>query len=103
MNDQKKERHPGEWFAEAPNPDEWEGWKIRTKNPDKTSNVISWEIARISGYDPEYDEATATLMACAPVLMEACQRLLVCMQLAGWEGDDAAEFARNAIDKATIK
>lgn len=39
--------------------------------------------------------------AAAPDLLEACQRLLVCMNLAGWENDDAAITARAAVAKAT--
>jgi uncharacterized Zn finger protein (UPF0148 family) len=38
---------------------------------------------------------------CFPDLLEAVNRLLVCMSLANWENDDAAVFARAALAKAT--
>lgn len=46
-------------------------------------------------------DANARLICAAPELLEACQMLLVCMNLANWEGDPAAEKARLAIAKAT--
>ena len=45
--------------------------------------------------------ANDRLVATAPELLEACQRLMICMKLANWEGDDAALFANAAIQKAT--
>ena len=45
-------------------------------------------------------EDSARLMAAAPDLLEACKRLLVCMAIANWEGDDTAVAARAAIAKA---
>ncbi|RQR97029.1 MULTISPECIES: hypothetical protein [unclassified Burkholderia] len=45
-------------------------------------------------------EFDAHLIAAAPELFEACQMMLVCMSLANWEGDFAAEKARAAIAKA---
>ena len=54
----------------------------------------------ISGLGHEEQE-NARLIAAAPDLLEAVNRLLVCMSLANWENDDAAVFARAAIAKAT--
>lgn len=48
-----------------------------------------------------FREADAILYAAAPELLESVHQLLRCMELAGWENDDAAIFARAAISKAT--
>jgi hypothetical protein len=45
--------------------------------------------------------ANARLISAAPELLHACQMMLVCMNLADWEGDPAAIAARYAIKKAT--
>lgn len=45
-------------------------------------------------------QANADLIAAAPELLEACQLMLTCMGLAGWENDLAAIKARTAIAKA---
>jgi dephospho-CoA kinase len=44
--------------------------------------------------------ALSELVAQRDELTEACKRLLHCMDLAGWDGDDAAIFARAAIKHA---
>ena len=46
-------------------------------------------------------DGKARLIAAAPDLLEACEGLLHCMELAGWEGDFNADRARAAIAKAT--
>jgi hypothetical protein len=61
-------------------------------------------LEQIAGLTRQVEDLTAVvespLVKAAPDLLEACQRLMVCMKLAGWEGDDSAHFARAAIAKA---
>lgn len=79
---------PGPW--EAFTEDSFSGWwAIRQVE-------TALEVGSGDGGDIEAD---ARLKAAAPELLEAVERLLVCMSLAGWEGDDSAIFARKAIAK----
>lgn len=61
------------------------------------------EISRLQFYGRVKEAVDRLQKAEADVanLVEACNRLLVCMKLANWEGDDAAIYARTAIAKAT--
>ena len=52
------------------------------------------------GNTKEEAEANARLISAAPELLEACKRLVNCMHLAGWEGDDSTLYALAAIAKA---
>lgn len=60
-----------------------------------------YDIAVVRNIGSEDNEANARVMTASPLLLEACKRLMVCMALAGWENDPAAEYARAAIAAAT--
>lgn len=68
-------------------------WAIRDAN----------DGLEVGSCDGGFSREEAHLMAAAPELLEACKRLLVCMNLAKWEGDDAAIYARATIAKATAE
>jgi hypothetical protein len=59
----------------------------------------------VTGSSQSYAEdcANARLIAAAPELLEACKRLLGCMNAAGWEGAPDSDYARAAIAKAEGK
>jgi hypothetical protein len=78
------------------NSDEWDV----VKHDVKACNGY-WNVAQcFDDPDDGTAKANACLFAAAPDLLEAVNRLLVCMRLANWENDDAAIFARAAIAKA---
>lgn len=90
---------PGPWFP-VENSSYWE---VRTERTNHYGEQIG-DVCASKFIDGQDDNPVAIanvhLMAAAPELLEACQMLLVCMSLANWEGDPAAEKARAAIAKA---
>lgn len=55
-------------------------------------------LAAANGIDCE---KVAAVVAAAPKLLEACKRLVGCMNAAGWEGDSSTLYALEAISEAT--
>jgi hypothetical protein len=81
---------PGQWqFYRETTVDRGDGYGIKAPAPHH------WVIPPLN-----LNPADVKLMAAAPDLFEACNRLVNCMRLVGWEGDDSTQFALWAISKA---
>jgi hypothetical protein len=94
----------GDWFDNG-------GYRIDAKDVEQlcyvwnASNRLLHDHAQEDGprFGSDEGEANACLIAAAPDLLEACNLLLNCMYLAGWDDDFAAKKAREAIARATGK
>lgn len=100
-----KKYTPGPWFVEEPNLDPEYGemekttWSIRAPG---TNGFISFELATLSGWNPDKDDYDARLIAAAPELLEALQGLVKAVSDGYSEGIYADQMiaARAAIAKA---
>lgn len=94
---------PGPWQFEPPQDESEDGgrtthyWSIRAPG---SFPVLSYELARISGWHPRTDEADARLIAASPDLLDAAKDALCTLEIVGGYGYVLSRL-RSAIEKAT--